>query len=104
MVSFGSKDKMIVDFYMTRSLFTVFMVTYLPTVLMNVMNQAVVYIRMENKFELIISVNILVKDDLKLDCFKSWRPTIIRKTLGWKDPWPMRQGNWIESVHTYYSS
>ena len=58
LVSFGSKDKMIVDFYMTRSLFTVFMVTYLPTVLMNVMNQAVVYIRMENKFELIISVNI----------------------------------------------
>ena len=49
---------MIVDMNMTRSLFTVFMVTYLPTVLMNVMNQAVVYIRMENKFELIISVNI----------------------------------------------
>ena len=58
MVSFGSKDRMIVDMNMTRSLFTVFMVTYLPTVLMNVMNQAVVYIRMENKFELIISVNI----------------------------------------------
>ena len=54
----GSKDRMIVDMNMTRSLFTVFMVTYLPTVLMNVMNQAVVYIRMENKFELIISVNI----------------------------------------------
>ena len=57
-VNVGNKSKMIVDMNMTRSLFTVFMVTYLPTVLMNVMNQAVVYIRMENKFELIISVNI----------------------------------------------
>ena len=43
---------------MIRSLFKIFMVTYLPTILMNVMNQAVVYIRTENKFDLIITVNI----------------------------------------------
>ena len=34
------------------------MVTYLPTILMNVMNQAMVYIQTENKLDLIISVNI----------------------------------------------
>ena len=34
------------------------MVTYLPTILMNVMNQAMVYIQTDNKLDLIISVNI----------------------------------------------
>ena len=34
------------------------MVTYLPTLLMNVMNQAMVYIQTDNKLDLIISVNI----------------------------------------------
>ena len=34
------------------------MVTYLPTILMNVMNQAMVYIQSDNKLDLIVSVNI----------------------------------------------
>ena len=34
------------------------MVTYLPTILMNILNQAVVYIETESKYDLIITVNI----------------------------------------------
>ena len=46
------------SFILTRNFRTIFMVTYLPTILMNVMNQAMVYIQTDNKLDLIISVNI----------------------------------------------
>ena len=46
------------SFILTRNLQTIFMVTYLPTLLMNVMNQAMVYIQTDNKLDLIVSVNI----------------------------------------------
>ena len=44
--------------HMKRSIISILMVTYLPTVLMNIINQAVVYIQVDNKYELIITVNI----------------------------------------------
>ena len=37
---------------------SIFMVTYLPTILMNVCNQALNYIEGETKYDLIIAVNI----------------------------------------------
>ena len=38
--------------------FSIFMVTYLPTILMNMINQATSYITSEDKYSLIITVNI----------------------------------------------
>ena len=38
--------------------FGVIMVTYVPTLLMNIINQATTYIRIYEKYELIITVNM----------------------------------------------
>ena len=38
--------------------FSIFMVTYLPTILINIINQATNYITGDSKFDLIITVNI----------------------------------------------
>lgn len=52
------KQNFAIVLHMKRSIYSILMVTYLPTILMNIINQAVVYIQMENKYELIITVNI----------------------------------------------
>ena len=44
--------------FSTRNFLNIFMVTYLPTILMNVINQATNYITTETKFDLIMTVNI----------------------------------------------
>ena len=43
---------------LTRNLVSILLVTYLPTVLMNIINQATNYISSPDKYELIITVNI----------------------------------------------
>ena len=43
---------------LTRNLVSILLVTYLPTVLMNIINQATNYITCPDKYELIITVNI----------------------------------------------
>ena len=44
--------------FLTRRLLSIMMVTYLPTLLMNILNQATLYIIVENKYDIIINVNI----------------------------------------------
>ena len=44
--------------FFPRNFLSIFMVTYLPTILMNVINQATNYITTETKFDLIMTVNI----------------------------------------------
>ena len=58
MVRNPSTDTISLELCMTRGFNKVFIVTYLPTLLMNLLNQAVVYIETENKYDLIITVNI----------------------------------------------
>ena len=41
-----------------RSIFSIIMVTYLPTVLMNILNQATNYLSGDSKYDLVITVNI----------------------------------------------
>ena len=41
-----------------RKIGSIFMVTYLPTILMNLINQATTYIDGEGKYSLVISVNM----------------------------------------------
>ena len=41
-----------------RSIFSIIMVTYLPTILMNILNQATNYLTGDSKHDLIITVNI----------------------------------------------
>ena len=43
---------------LTRDIGSIFLVTYLPTVLMNLINQATNYISSPDKYELVITVNI----------------------------------------------
>ena len=43
---------------MSRKLGSIFMVTYLPTILMNVINQATNYISGDTKYDLIYTINI----------------------------------------------
>ena len=43
---------------LSRKIDSVFMVTYLPTILMNMINQATNYITSENKYDIIFTVNI----------------------------------------------
>ena len=43
---------------MKRNSLKILIVTYLPTTLMNLLNQAVVYIKSDSKYDLIITVNI----------------------------------------------
>ena len=46
------------DIILGRNILSIFMVTYLPTILMNIINQSTVYIRSDGKYEFIITVNI----------------------------------------------
>ena len=46
------------DIILGRNILSIFMVTYLPTILMNIINQSTVYIRTDGKYEFIITVNI----------------------------------------------
>ena len=41
-----------------RNFLSIFMVTYLPTILMNIINQATNYITTDTKFDLILTVNM----------------------------------------------
>ena len=43
---------------LTRSFSSIFMVTYVPTILMNIINQATNYMTVNDKYDLIITVNI----------------------------------------------
>ena len=43
---------------LTRRLLSLMMVTYFPTLLMNILNQATLYIIVENKYDIIITVNV----------------------------------------------
>ena len=47
-----------VDIIFGRNIWSIFMVTYLPTILMNIINQSTNYINLAMKCEFIISVNI----------------------------------------------
>ena len=47
-----------VSLVLTRKMRSVFMVTYLPTILMNIINQATNYIKAADKFSLIYTINI----------------------------------------------
>ena len=50
-----SKDEIEVTFKLSSDLQSVLLVTYLPTILMNIINQAVVYV---SEYDIIITVNI----------------------------------------------
>ena len=41
-----------------RSIFSIIMVTYLPTILMNILNQATNYLSGDSKYDMVITVNI----------------------------------------------
>ena len=43
---------------LSRKFLSIFMVTYLPTILMNMINQATNYITSENKYDILFTVNI----------------------------------------------
>ena len=43
---------------LSRKIDSVFMVTYLPTILMNMINQATNYITGDNKYDMIFTINI----------------------------------------------
>ena len=43
---------------LSRKFLSMFMVTYLPTILMNMINQATNYIPTEDKYELIYTINM----------------------------------------------
>ena len=48
----------VVKFVMSRKFGSIFMVTFLPTILMNIVNQATNYISGEDKFTMIYTVNM----------------------------------------------
>ena len=48
--------QIVVSVILVRNTFGVIMVTYVPTLLMNIINQATTYIRIYEKYELIITV------------------------------------------------
>ena len=50
--------QIVVSVILVRNTFGVIMVAYVPTLLMNIINQATTYIRIYEKYELIITVNI----------------------------------------------
>ena len=52
------KDVLTVSLILSRKFMKIFMVSYLPTILMNIINQATNYIRGETKYDMIITVNI----------------------------------------------
>ena len=49
---------MTVTIFLSRSIVSILLVTYVPTALMNIINQAINYIQVEEKHDLIITVNI----------------------------------------------
>ena len=51
-------QRMVIRIYLTRSIVSILLVTYVPTALMNIINQATNYVRVEQKYDLIITVNI----------------------------------------------
>ena len=60
----GTEDKIITaSMTLTRQLLSVFMVTYLPTILMNIINQTINYICCENKEKIIVFKYIFVPKD-----------------------------------------
>ena len=56
----GSRYLQIIDLsvHIKNRVFSIFMVTYLPTILMNIINQLTNYIRGDSKYDLIVTVNI----------------------------------------------
>ena len=51
-------NKVNVALVLKRRFFSIFMVTYLPTILMNMINQATNYISGEDKYSMIYTINI----------------------------------------------
>ena len=59
MVTQGNKERIVeVSMILTRKIGSVFMVTYLPTILMNMINQMTNYIRGETRFDLVFTINM----------------------------------------------
>lgn len=56
----GSKNLKCLRIFVTleRSIISIIMVTYLPTILMNILNQATNYLSGDSKYDLVITVNI----------------------------------------------
>ena len=54
----SSKKVVRISLYLTRRLLSLMMVTYFPTIIMNILNQATLYIIVENKYDIIINVNV----------------------------------------------
>ena len=46
------------ELHLILKTFSIFMVTYLPTILMNIINQATNYIRGEDRYQIIFELNI----------------------------------------------
>ena len=46
------------ELHLILKTFSIFMVTYLPTILMNIINQATNYIRGEDRYQIILELNI----------------------------------------------
>ena len=55
----GNKEKIVeVSMILTRKIGSVFMVTYLPTILMNMINQVTNYINGDTRYDLVFTINI----------------------------------------------
>ena len=52
------KNGLTIKIKLGRNIIGIFLVTYLPTILMNIINQATNYVQTSNKYEFIITVNI----------------------------------------------
>ena len=48
----------VVRLVLSRKFLSIFMVTYLPTILMNLVNQATNYIKSEDHFSLVYTINM----------------------------------------------
>ena len=53
-----NSDWIVVNMILSRQFFSIFLVTYLPTILMNIINQASNQITGESKFDMILTINI----------------------------------------------
>ena len=54
----NGRNMTVVTMILTRNILNVFMVTYLPTILMNLINQATNYISGDTKYDMIYTINI----------------------------------------------
>ena len=54
----GTENTVWVIVKLDRQLYSIFMVTYLPTILMNIINQASIFISGDSKYDLIYTINI----------------------------------------------